>query len=186
MILRSRTLRRRAASAVEAAFVLPFVLFLILAMMIGGLTVLKQQEVVHMARETARFASVHGGQYASQNSSAISARTLPTVDKAYLQSYAKGQAFTLDPNSVQVNVTMTVLTPGATSATSTETVDWDNTTENKSRSPYSVWTDSSTTPATNNEVVNTVTVTVTYPWSPGIFGLGTYNLTSTVTFGMCY
>ncbi len=187
MLLRANARKRTGTTAVEAAVILPILFTLVFAMAIGASAVFMQQEVAHAARATARYASVHGGQYATQNASAISANTLPTVDKAYLTSYAKGQVFTLDTTQLQVSVNMTVLTPGATAATSTETVDWDSTTENQNRSPYSNWTDSSTTPATNKQVSNTVTVTVSYAWSPPLFfGLATYNLTSTVVVGMSY
>src|SRR3974390_1455618 len=88
--------KRQAATVVEAAFVLPVALFLVLAIMIGGMGIFMYQEMAHIARETARFASVHGGQYAKQNAAAISAGTLPTVDENYLINYAKGLAISLD------------------------------------------------------------------------------------------
>ncbi len=178
--------KRKGSSAVEAATVLPVVFFMLLALMIGGIGVFKYQEAAHLARITARFASVHGNQYTTQNATAIAAGTLPTVDKAYLTSYAKSNVFTLDPSQLTVGVTMTVLKPAATSATSTETVDWDTIAENLNRSPYSNWTNTQTTPATNVQVDNIVTVTVTYAWSPGLFGIGTINLTATAVAGMSY
>jgi hypothetical protein len=181
-----RTTARSGATTVEAAVVLPVVFFFILAMVVGCVTVFKQQEVAHIARETARFASLHGAQYASMNAAAITAGTLPSVDDSYLTSYTQDKAFTLDPSQLQVAVTMTVIQPGSTSATNTETVEWDNTSENGNRSPYSVWTNTNTTPYTNVEVLNTVTVTISYPWSPGLLGLGTINLSSTVTVAMSY
>jgi hypothetical protein len=149
--------------------------FVFYGLVVGGALVLKQVEVAHVAREVARYASVHGGQYAKSN---------PVVDDAKLLTVAQGKGFTLDPAQLQLSVTMTVIAPGSTSATNTETVDWDNTTENQNRSPYSVWTDLTATPPSNVEVLNTVTATVTYPWSPGLLGLGTINLTSTAVIPM--
>jgi hypothetical protein len=178
--------QRRAATAVEAAIVLPITFFLVLGILIGGMGVFTYQEMAHLARETARFASVHGGQYAKQNAAAISAGTLPSVDKAYLINFAKGKAAGLDPSQLQITVTITTLAPGAESASSTETVDWDNTTENQNRSPYSAWTNSNTTPPSNVQLENVVTVQITYPWSPGLLGIGTINLTSKSVMPMSY
>jgi hypothetical protein len=110
---------------VEAAIILPVAFFLIFGLIIGGLGVFRYCEVAHLARETARFASVHGGQYAKDNKDAIAAGTLPTVDKNYLvTTVTQGNAIALDGSQLQVTVSVTVVTPSATSASSTETVDW--------------------------------------------------------------
>jgi hypothetical protein len=186
MLYRVRSTRRRGASTSELAVVLPVVLLVILALMVGGMGVFKYHEVAHAARETARFASVHGAEYAKANAVAIQAGTLPTVDKAYLISLAKKSSFTLDPNQMQVSVQMMVLTPGATSATSLTTVDWDDTTNNQNRSPYSAWTNNATTPATNVEVANVLIVQVTYSWSPNLLGVSPMNLTSTAVVPMSF
>jgi hypothetical protein len=183
--LRSR--QRRAATAVEAAIILPVALFLLFGLIIGGLGIFRYCQAAHLARETARFAAVHGGQYARNNATAITANTLPNVNEDYLISrVAKANAAGLDTSQLTVTVSMTVLTPGATSADSTETVDWDNTTENQNRSPYSVWTDNTATPATNVEVSNMVIVKVTYPWIPELYVIGPINLSSTAMLPMSY
>ena len=179
--------KRRAATVVEAAIILPVAFVLLLGLVIGGFGVFRYCEVAHLARETARFASVHGYQYAKNNAAAIQAGTLPTVDKNYLvTNVTQAGAIGLDGSQLQVTVSMTVLTPGATSASTTETVDWDTTSQNGNRSPYSVWTDNSTTPASNVEVDNMVIVTVTYPWIPELYLVGPINLTSTATMPMSY
>ena len=54
---------RHGALTVEAAFVFPLMMFLLLGMVIGGMGVLRFQQVACQARETARFAAVHGGDY---------------------------------------------------------------------------------------------------------------------------
>ena len=185
MRCRVNTYRRRGAAAVEAAFVLPVVVSLILAIIYGGVAVFKYQEAAYIARETARFAAVHGNQYAVQNASAIAAGTLPIVDKDYLVSYAKSKALTIDTSQIQITVTMTVITPGATAATTTETVDWDSTTDNQNRSPYSVWTDKNATPPANVQVSNLVTVTVSYNWDPGVI-FGPFSLGATAVEAMSY
>jgi Flp pilus assembly protein TadG len=178
--------KRRAATTVELAIVLPVTFALVLAIMIGGVGVFRYQQVAHLARETARFASVHGGQYAKNHSGNIAAGTLPNVNEDYLTSFAKSRAVGLDKSQLKVKATMTVITPGAKSASTTETVAWDNTTENLYRSPYSAWTDTTKTPPVNVEVSNVVTVQVTYSWSPGLFGMGSIDLTSTAVMLMSY
>jgi Flp pilus assembly protein TadG len=186
MVVHVSMTRRRGATTVEAAVILPATLFLIFGMLIVGLGVFRYNEMAHAARETARFASVHGYQYAVYNASAISAGTQPSVNDAYLTSLAKAKLAGLDPSRVSVAVTMTVIQPGATASTSTETVDWDNTTENQNHSPYSAWTDNSTTPSTNKYVQNMVSVTVTYQWMPELYFVGPINLSSTAVMPMQY
>jgi hypothetical protein len=174
-------------TAVQAAVVLPIAFAILISLIIGGMMVFKYQEVAHIARETARFAAVHGSQYASDNAAAIKAGTLPSVDKAYLTSYAQGKAITITPNQIQVSVQMLVVTPGSTKASNTETVDWDNTPQDYNRSPYSSWTDNSTTPATTQKVCNFVIVQVTYTWNAGVYVLGqSVTLTSTSKIPMSY
>jgi Flp pilus assembly protein TadG len=185
MLHRALDNKRQGATSVEAAFVLPVAFFLVLAIVIGGMGIFKYQEMAHIARETARFASVHGAQYAKQNAAAIQAGTLPNVDKTYLINYAKGLAVALDASQLNVTVNMVVIAPGSTSANSTETVDWDNTTESQNRSPYSAWTNTATTPASNVQVDNVVIVQVSYAWYPGLIA-GPITLSSTAVMGMSY
>jgi Flp pilus assembly protein TadG len=51
---------RHGAAAVEAAFVLPAFFALLLGLIIGGIAILRFQQTACIAREVARFASVHG------------------------------------------------------------------------------------------------------------------------------
>jgi Flp pilus assembly protein TadG len=55
---------RRGAAAVEFALIAPVTFTLVLAPMIGGLGVFQYQQVNYLAQEAARWASVHGTQYA--------------------------------------------------------------------------------------------------------------------------
>jgi Flp pilus assembly protein TadG len=55
--------RRRGTTTVEFAIVLPIALFFILAILVGGVGVMRYQQVASMAREGARWASVRGGDY---------------------------------------------------------------------------------------------------------------------------
>jgi Flp pilus assembly protein TadG len=54
---------RRGATAVEFAVVGPIVLFVLIALVVGGMGIFRYQEVAALARESARYASVHGTQY---------------------------------------------------------------------------------------------------------------------------
>ncbi len=57
---------RRGATLVESAFVLSVLFFLLLAVVVGGYGVLRYQQLALLAREGARYAAVHGGQYAQE------------------------------------------------------------------------------------------------------------------------
>ena len=71
-MLRSLTKRskqrrsRRGATLVEFAICCPIVIFLIFATMVGALGVFRYQQTAELAREGARYASVHGGLYAEE------------------------------------------------------------------------------------------------------------------------
>ena len=55
--------RRRGSVATESVVVLPTLVFLILSIVVGGYGVFRYQQIAMLAREGARYASVHGGQY---------------------------------------------------------------------------------------------------------------------------
>ena len=61
---------RRGATLVESAFVLSILFFLLLSVVVGGYGVLRYQQLAMLAREGARYASVHGGQYAQETGNA--------------------------------------------------------------------------------------------------------------------
>ena len=79
MFLHSHRPRRRGTTAVEAAIVYPVVLLLTLGLAIVGLGVFRYLQVAALAREGARYAAVHGGQWATDNNSG----TLTTRDNVY-------------------------------------------------------------------------------------------------------
>jgi Flp pilus assembly protein TadG len=58
--------RRRGTTTVEFAIACPIVFFVIFATIIGGQGVFLYQATASMAREGARWASVHGSQYAEE------------------------------------------------------------------------------------------------------------------------
>lgn len=66
-MLRHRSRKpRRGAATVEFAIAAPVVFFLVFATMIGSLGMFRFQQVASLAREGARWASVHGAQYAEE------------------------------------------------------------------------------------------------------------------------
>jgi Flp pilus assembly protein TadG len=65
---KSRIRRRRGATALECAMVCPVGILLIMGTILLGLGVFRYEQLQFLAREGARYASVHGPQYASENS----------------------------------------------------------------------------------------------------------------------
>lgn len=174
MKIRTAQSGRRAALLVECAIVYPLTFFFILGLIVGGMGIFRYQQVAHLAREAARFASVHGGQYAQDNASAITAGTQPTVNDSYLtNNIVKANSFALDPTALAVQITLN---------TTNGSYDWDNTSATYSRWPYS-------TIIQNGAVVpvqNTVSVTVSYGWVPELYLVGPINLQSTAIMPMNY
>jgi Flp pilus assembly protein TadG len=72
----------RGTTALECALVSPLVILLLIGMLILGLGVFRYQQLQSLAREGARYASVHGPQYASENntSQASTSTVLTYVD----------------------------------------------------------------------------------------------------------
>jgi Flp pilus assembly protein TadG len=62
MIRSSR--RRRGATVVEAAVIYPLTFLILIGLIVGGFGIFRYQQVSALARRAARWASVHGGQYA--------------------------------------------------------------------------------------------------------------------------
>jgi Flp pilus assembly protein TadG len=63
MIRRQSAERRLGVTAVECAIILPVTFFLILGLIVGAMGIFRYQEVATLAREGARYASVHGYQW---------------------------------------------------------------------------------------------------------------------------
>jgi Flp pilus assembly protein TadG len=165
---------RRAATLVEAAIVLPLTLLLVFGLIIGGLGIFRYQEVAHLARLSARYASTHAGQYEQDNAAAISSGTLPNVNETYLvQSIIHPAATTMD--TTKLSATVSITTPSGT-------FDWDATSSNNNRLPTSSVTQGPSTITVNN----TVTVTITYQWTPELYLVGPIKLTSTAVMPLSY
>jgi hypothetical protein len=168
MQLPSNRPQRRATSAVEFAVVGGITLFLILALVVGGMGIFRYQEVAHLAREGSRFASTHGGQYMLDG---IDKKTgVPAINSsADLQTYLQSRIAGMDPAYLTV------------------TVSWSAPAKYMPRNmPSFMDTDPSLVPPGQKTISNYVTVTVSYQWMPEWFLVGPINLTSTSTVAMSY
>ena len=87
--------RRSGTTLVELAIVSASALLLIYGLIVGGTGVFRYQEMAHLAREGARYASTHGGQYTMDG---IPARTgVPAVtSNDQLHAYLLPKAVALD------------------------------------------------------------------------------------------
>src|SRR5262249_52493725 len=70
--------RRPGATVVECAFVYPVVFLLVLGLLVGAAGVFRYSQLASLSREAARYASVHGAQYAQEMKV-----TAPTPDDIY-------------------------------------------------------------------------------------------------------
>jgi len=132
---------RRGVQAADAAIALPVVIMLTLGTFTTAMGVYYYQLVATLAREGARYASVHGTQYAADTGN--SAATPADIYNNAILPMAVG--LNLNPSNL--------------------TVTW-----NTTKSPYN----------------NSVSVTVTYQWTPDFYITGPFNLTSTSVMPMSY
>lgn len=151
MLVRNRTARRRrGASMVENAIVITILLLFILGTVVLGLGVFRYQQVATLAREGARYASVHGSVYANENPSV----TPNPVTAADIDAQIRSRAVGLDPAALQINVQM---------VTATGTPGWDA----SGGAVYSTITPPP--PSGSGRQRNAVRVTVRYNWQPELF-----------------
>ena len=146
---------RRGAQMAEAAIVLPVVIMLILGTVSTAMGIYYYQLVASLAREGARYASVHGTQYAADTGN--SAATAADIYNNAILPMAVG----LNPSN---------LPPPS--------VTW-----NTSNSPTHANPNSN---PPGQPVYNSVSVTVTYQWTPTLYITGPLNLTSTSVMPMSY
>jgi Flp pilus assembly protein TadG len=145
---RSSDRHRRGSTLVETAVVLPVVLMLTVGTCIIGLGIYRYELVATLAREGARYASVHGTEYAAAKTGNVAATPATIYQNAILP-----------------------LAAGIDTAYLTYSVTWNTTNSPTSGSP---------------PVYNTVSVTVTYQWTPELYISGPINLTSTSVMTMSY
>jgi hypothetical protein len=159
---------------VETALVLPITFMILVGLVVLTVAVFRYQQVAFLAREAARYAAVHGGQYRQQNAAAIAAGTLPDATADYIAAnLVKARSAAMDPAGIQVVIRFN---------TSGGSYDWDDTANNGDRWPNSPRTINGTT----YQETNTVSVTVTYTWIPEWFMSGPMTVTSTAVVPVCY
>jgi Flp pilus assembly protein TadG len=169
-----RQKRRSGAHVVECALIYPVMFFLLIGLAVGGMGVFRYQQVAHLSREAARFASVHAGQYQQENAALIQQGRLPNVNDTYItNTLVNANAAGMDISQLQTSISFNM---------SSGSYDWDNTSQNGSRWPYSLRTIGDTT----YSETNTVSVTVTYSWLPELYLVGPISLTSTSVMPVCY
>jgi Flp pilus assembly protein TadG len=105
---------RRGTTAVECAVVYPVTILLLMGTVIVGLGIFRYGQLQSLAREGARYASVHGPLYASENSQ-------PMASTSTVLSYVQALAVALDGlNCTAVSYSATTL-PCTVSVTLTYT-----------------------------------------------------------------
>lgn len=159
---------RSAATTVEFAIIASIVVLLLLGLIIGGFGVYRYQEMAHLAREAARYAATHGGDYAAAGQA--SRTGVPAVaSSSDLIGYVRAKAVGLDPDKLTVTVTWSA--PSSVKPANT---------------PSYVDTDPTLVPPGQKVIRNYVSVTVSYQWQPELFLFSPITLTSTSTMPMSY
>jgi Flp pilus assembly protein TadG len=90
---------RRGAALIEGAFVFPVLVFFILALIVGATGIFRFQEVNYAAHEGARYASVHGAEWAKEQNT-----TAATPQDVY-DNAIKPRFMTVDPAQANYSVT---------------------------------------------------------------------------------
>src|SRR5262245_1748511 len=90
--------RRGGSAVVEAAFVIPVLLLLLYGIISGALLVFAADEVATASREGARYASVHGANYAAYTGR-------PAATAAEIADAALSHGVLLDKSQATVTVT---------------------------------------------------------------------------------
>jgi Flp pilus assembly protein TadG len=113
MMIRKQNLSdSRGVSAVEAAVVYPVTMLLLIGMVVLGLGVSRYQQLQALADEGARYASVHGPSYASDNGVSVASTT--DIQNNVLTPMAAGlpgvscSAVSYSASSLPCTVTVTI------------------------------------------------------------------------------
>jgi Flp pilus assembly protein TadG len=168
MVTSSRARRCRGSAIVEFAFIAPVVLIVVFAQIAGGIGISRYQEVAHLARDCARYASTHGGDYQLDG---IDRKTgVPAVTGVSdLRNYLANKSTLLDKSKLEISLAWTA--PGGISPANI---------------PLYVDTDPTLVPPGQSVIRNNVIVTLTYQWFPEAFFGGPIELTSTSKMPMSY
>ena len=129
-MLRNRLCRhRRGTTAVEFAIACPILFFLLFATIVGGMGVFRYQQVAAVAREGARWACVHGGQYeldtgqpAATPEDVFNKVILPAA--TMLRPENLSYSVTWDQSNMPLQVTEDVQEPFGNTVTVTVTYQW--------------------------------------------------------------
>jgi Flp pilus assembly protein TadG len=120
---------RRGAATVEFAICLPIVFFLIFGTMIGAMGVFRYQQTAELAREAARWACVHGGQYAEETGNP--AATPQQIYDTIIDPLAVGMdrrrlsyEVTWDKSNVPLDASQSATNPKGNTVTVKVTYDW--------------------------------------------------------------
>jgi hypothetical protein len=168
MLIPSNRPQRRGTTTVEFAFVGSVTLFLIFALIVGGMGIFRYQTISHLAREGSRYASTHGGQYHLDGIDTLTG--VPQIaSSADLQNYLASKLVGLDPNYLTVAVSWSA----PPQYVPTNMPSYDD-------------TDPNLVPPGQITIYNYVTVTVSYQWMPELFLVGPLTLSSTSTVAMSY
>jgi Flp pilus assembly protein TadG len=115
MMIRKKTKRVRwGLAVVEAAVVYPVTLLLMVGTVVLGIGVFRYQQLQSLAREGARYASVHGPQYAQDSGNAY-------ASNATVLSYIETLAVSMETSELGCTVTWNP-SPPTTTTPSTVTV----------------------------------------------------------------
>jgi Flp pilus assembly protein TadG len=159
---------RRGATLIEFAIIAPVILFLLLSLFVGAMGIFRYQEMSHLARDGARYASTHGGMY-QQEGTATQSGVPQVVSSTDLNSYIAGKTMLLDSSKLNVNVSWTC--PNTYSPINMPTYEDTN--------PNLV-------PPGQSIIQNYVIVTVTYQWFPEMYLVGPINLSCTSKMPISY
>jgi Flp pilus assembly protein TadG len=149
MLLKSKP--RRGAAVVEFSIVAPVAFLMLLGLMVGSMGIFRYQEVADLARESSRWASVHGTGY-----QAMTGQPAATGQDVYNN--------VIVPKGVALNLSKL-----------TYSVTW-----NTSNSPYHTKIVGGILNGDVVAVTNTVSVTINYTWIPEAY-LGGVTFSSTST-----
>jgi len=168
MVAISHNSRRRGAAVVEFAIVAPVLLFIVFAEIVGGLGISRYQEVAHLARDCARYASTHGGDYFQEG---IHQKTgAPSVVSSNeLRSFLADRVVLLNLDQLEIDINWT-----------------SPTTLSPRNVPVYVDIDQNQNPPAQIAVRNYVIVTLQYKWFPETFFTSPITLTSTSEMPMSY
>lgn len=159
--MRAARSKHTGAAALEAAIVLPVMVLMLLFLVQGGIAIFRSNQVTTQAREAARYASVHGGDWARETK-----KKCPTQAEI-------------------VSAAVTPLAQSMDTANLTCTIEWIEEATGNAVAWDSATHDVASTDANSRTMTNRVRVTVTYR-STGVFLLGTLTFKSVSELPMSF